>query len=157
LNVTSQDLTQDPLVTISSGILTLDGRSSAAANLVLLSGRDGTVDVNWIGHGTAHYTNVRQVNFLGGRYDDRIQVAPRFNTPIYAEAGSGNAYFEAGDGDSTLIGGPGRDTLVGGAGRCVLNGGGGDAVLLAGTGDNTLIGGGGNAVLHSGPGRDLLI
>jgi Ca2+-binding RTX toxin-like protein len=157
LNLTSQDLTHDPLVTFNNGVLAIDGRNSTAANLVLLSGRDGTVDLNWIGHGTAHYTNVRQVNFLGGRYDDRLQVTPRFNTPIYAQAGSGNSYFEAGDGPSTIVGGIGKDTLVGGAGACVLDGGGGDAVLIAGTGDNTLIGGGGNALLRGGSGHDLLI
>jgi Ca2+-binding RTX toxin-like protein len=164
LNLVDRDLTQDPLVTMDNGVLTIDGRSSAAPNLVMLSGRDGSVDANWIGHGTAHFTNVRQVNFLGGNSGDRLQVAPGFNTPINAQGGSGSNYFEAGDGDSTLRAGghadptnPSNATLIGGAGHDLLVGGPGNNLLQAGSGDSTLMGGPGNATLYGGAGSDLLI
>lgn len=49
LNLQNQDLSQDPAVSFSNGILTLNGSSGTAANpnLVLLSGKDHTVDTNW--------------------------------------------------------------------------------------------------------------
>jgi Ca2+-binding RTX toxin-like protein len=160
LNLTTQELAITPL----DGVLTLDGSASTQPNLVLLSGRDGTVDVNWLGRGTGHYTNIRQVNFRGGSGDDRLQVARGFNIPINAQGGSGSNYFEAGDGDSTLVAGgrgdpvnPTNATLIGGTGRDLLVGGPGNNLLRAGSGDSTLIGGTGNATLFGGSGTNLLI
>jgi streptogramin lyase/Ca2+-binding RTX toxin-like protein len=163
LNLQNQDLSQDPAVSFGNGVLTLDGRSGTPANpnLVLLSGKDGTVDANWQGHGIGHFTGVTQVKFLGGSGNDRIQVKPGFNIPINAQGGSGSNYFEAGDGNSTLLGGGSAGqrgaTLIGGAGQDWLQGGPGDDQIIGGSGDSTLIGGAGSDLLRAGTGNDLLL
>jgi Ca2+-binding RTX toxin-like protein len=167
LNLQNADLSHDPNVTLANGVLTIDGRGSAVdnPNLVLLSGKDHTVDANWQRHGIGHFTGVNQVRFLGSNGNDRVQVKPGFNISIYAQGGSGSNYFEAGDGGSTLLGGghadpvnPSGATLVGGAGQDSLVGGPGNNLITAGPGDHsTLIGGSGNSTLYGGAGHDLLI
>src|SRR5262249_50330379 len=59
LNLVDKDLKDDPNVTFSGGVLTLDastGSNKMNPNSVLLSGKDGTVDASWLGHGQHHYT-----------------------------------------------------------------------------------------------------
>ena len=139
-------------------ILTFNG--TPGADLVQLSGSNGTVTINWIGQAKPQtFTNITRVVFNGDGGADQLTTAAGFNIPIFASTAGDKSpvYFQGGTANDTLIGGTAHDTLVGGDGNDTIIAGSGGDLIVGGAGNDSITGGAGADTLVGGDGNDTII
>lgn len=110
--------------------------------------------VDFIDAGNQHF-------FIGGLYDDRIQLAG-LNDISFGGKGNDTMYLGGGDdigyggkGADKLFGGPGKDIIYGNDGNDALYGQGGDDSIFGGNGRDWLVGNAGADRLRGDSGADI--
>lgn len=167
-------------LTLSGGVLTIEGTSSAeyvSVSSVTATwntkvrvttpphdGLLGTIFEQQYAPGT-----VQKVVFNGGHGDDSFTCST--SIPCTVDGGYGNDTITGGAGNDTITGGPdqpfvsdndvihgggGSDTIHGGAGQDRIYGDGGNDWLYGDVGHDTLYGGAGSDHLYGGYGNDYL-
>jgi len=144
-------------VTLSSGVLTVNGTSGA--DVIEFQRRDdGRLKVELNGSERRFSLSSVQkivVNASGG--NDFVEFSGRdggLSIPSVLNGGDGNDTLEGGNGRDLIFGNAGRDYLQGKAGNDSLRGGSGDDRLEGGSGNDILNGGDGNDYLQGGDGND---
>jgi hypothetical protein len=139
-------------VTVTNGVLTVDGTDAADAVALTQRGSILTVRVN------AERTAVSvadvdaiTVNALGG--NDRISLG-KLDIPATIDGGAGNDRITGGRADDVITGGDGDDAIHGGAGNDELFGAAGRDRLFGDAGDDDLSGGDDADTLVGGTGFD---
>ncbi|HEX3356786.1 MAG TPA: calcium-binding protein [Tepidisphaeraceae bacterium] len=113
------------------------------------------VDVNFID--TIYpLARIKSLAFNGLGGDDRMQIDPSIDLPVYMNGGDGKDVLVGGAGDDTLTGGGGKDRIYGGGGNDRLNGNGGADLLFGENGLDRLFGNAGADYLDGGSSRDRL-
>jgi Ca2+-binding RTX toxin-like protein len=146
-------------VTLSGGVVTVEGTNKADKILVSLAGplQD---QLSVVLNKSKHLFSLADVselniNALGGH--DKVVIADGVTLLAIVDGGAGNDHIKGGGGRNELFGGQGNDHLVGGAGDDVLVGGAGNDKLIGLAGQDQLEGGAGQDSLNGGDGDDLLI
>lgn len=166
----------------ASGVITVDGSSSADTVLVSTAGTQLTVAFSGVATRSFTTTEVREIRFFGRDGDDSFRNDAAVPSLAYGQKGNdtltggslqdvlhggggADQLFGAG-GDDLLIGDTGADLLNGGAGVDWLDGGAdndqlfgmeGDDTIYTGAGDNAADGGAGNDRLYGFTGVDTLL
>ena len=153
------------LTKLSDGTLVINGDNDRG-DRVILSGGNGVVTVNWLGHGKSTFQGVTKVKFLGNGGNDRLEVLDGFNVRVEAFGGDGDDVLQGGAAADLLDGGAGNDrlegrdgadTLFGRAGADLIRGGGGADLLQGNEDADTLDGGDDNDTVFGGAGDDYLL
>ncbi len=102
------------------------------------------------------YQGVTAISGDAGLGNDRIEVSPDLNIPIFLSGGQGDDVLIGGAGNDILSGGAGNDQLFGNGGQDTLYGAAGNDVIRGGSGADFASGGSGLDTLFGGDGDDEL-
>ncbi len=138
------------LVTLSNGILQIEGTD--AADTILVRQQDTTVRVtlSTLANGSLLVDfpaeQIQRISIHAWEGNDRIDLR---QTPVPSQIWSGKE-------NDQIIGGPANDFIIAGSGNDQVNGGGGDDTLLGSHGNDWLDGQSGDDIVLGDYGRDTL-
>ena len=149
----SFDVNMQP-VTLSQGVLSVNGTGGNQTITVTASGTSVTVNQN----GTVTSFNASDVQKLHVGVSKGIDtISNETSIPSTILGGRGHDTITGGSGNDSIVGGPGHDSIDAGAGDDTIRGRRGFDTMRGGSGHDSIRGGYGDTQIFAGTGGDLIV